>query len=170
MGNWMGLTSDSRLDNLKNSELNVLLGTEPGAPKYSQNQMKSITKAQLISEIEALIAAMEAVKPEPKVAGKRGPKNGVSKNKACAASKQTNLLKAYRAGTKTADDLWAAWYADNVLQEYCPADKFEALINGTWAGSAARGNIVQLTVEIDDDEVENIPTEVTDDNDPELAD
>jgi hypothetical protein len=149
--NYAGMTSKDDLITLKNSTLNVLLGNEPGQPKYSVNQMKSITKAMLIGELNARIIEMEAAAAAEPTADKkkRGPKSGVSKNKACAASKQTNLIKAYRAGKLTHEALWTKWNEDVVLQEYCSSEKFAALISGEWV-SRTRGQIVTLTVEIDD--------------------
>lgn len=152
MANYHGLTSDIVLDTKKNSELNVLLGENPGEPKYSQNQMKSITKAMLIAELTELIAAMEAVKPAPVAKGKRGASTKVSKNKAVAASKQTNIIKAVADKKMSVEDAHARYAADIVLQQYCPADKWGTLMASAIDGKrpGAVRQLTTLTIEIDD--------------------
>lgn len=147
--NWKNLTPTTDLMTMTNSQLNVLLGTVEGEPKYGSGKMKSITKSELVKELSLLVAQMEAERPP--VVDKKPRGTGISKNKACAASKQTNLLKAIVNGTMTVEEANARWDADPVMQEYCPSDKWATLIDGAIHGKrpGAARVFTTLTIEID---------------------
>lgn len=120
------------IDGMKNSELNMLLG-EGGTPKYSVNQLKSKTKAQLQDELLGIMTDYEEAHPAPvkkERTGAAGPKGAIqkiSKNRDVAASKKCRLLAALAAKTKTLVEVVDAYNFDTVLQEYCPADVFTRL-------------------------------------------
>lgn len=120
------------IDGMKNSELNMLLG-EDGNPKYSVNQLKSKTKAQLQDELLGVMTDYEEAHPvtvKKERTGAAGPKGAVQKvsaNRDCAASKKCNLLKALANKTKTLEQVVDAYNFDTVLQEYCPVDVFTRL-------------------------------------------
>lgn len=126
--------------------LSFLLGTN-GNSRYNDNQLKTTKKERIVTELINEIEAADPIIAEPvttkrtrkakaegEVAGPRGAAQKVSKNVACAASKYTNLLKALRAGTRTVEQLWAAYDFDTVLQAYKSREVFEAAIVAAQGG------------------------------------
>lgn len=115
------LARDTEWEGLKNGELNWLLG-EGGRPKYSEGQMKNITKQALADEVRTVVASI----PEARVKGPRTQGVGrgnarppsISKTKAVAQSKKCNLLKAFTQGKTTEDHIRAVLAVDTVLADY----------------------------------------------------
>lgn len=142
------------IDTMKNGELNNVIGN--GEPKYSANQMKGKTKAQLQDEAMTLYHDWLAANPKrkAKAAGAatgegKGAVQKISKNKDCAASKKCNLIKAIIAGKKTVEQATEAWTFDTVLQLYWPQEQFVADIAKAQNGERPKQpKMVQLTIDL----------------------
>lgn len=121
--NGIRLPETEYLKDQTNSTLNMMLGSE-GKPKYTQSQIKSIKKADLLKEIIPLYEAAEALqKPVQKEKKKAGAKSHTSKNKASAQSKKCHTIR------KLATDIWTLekaieiWQEDYELQKVCTIEE-----------------------------------------------
>jgi hypothetical protein len=128
-----------------NRELNLMLGG-----KYSEGQMSKKTRAALADEVRDLINEI----PEPKAKTVRakgegkGARTTVSLNKACAASKKTNTIKALINGKKTEDQAREIYAKDHVLAEYWKTFE-QDLINAARGirPSAVRRTTIEVALE-----------------------
>lgn len=131
-------------DATKNT-LNQMLGSD-GLPKYTQEQLKDITRQQLLDEVTPLFEASNTPTKPKGTNGKRGAKPKASKNANSARAKKCNLIRDLANGTKTLDDIKDMYNNDYFLMQVC---KWGELVKAseTRTRPQVKGKFVDVTVD-----------------------
>ena len=133
--------------------LNMMLG-QNNMPKYSEEELKSITRTQLLEEIKPLYEEALIDHPkEPKVYKKRGAKFRPCKNRHNALSKKCLVIKALCEGKSTLEEAMYRLGQDYWFSEVCTAKELKEAYE-TKQRPSTRNR--RLDMELKDNEVEDL--------------
>jgi hypothetical protein len=124
MLNGVKLRANEYLKDATKTTLNMMLGSN-GLPKYSQEQLKDITRQQLLDEVLPLFEAAQIPTKPKGTNGKRGAKPKASKNENSARAKKCNLIRDLANGKKTLDSIKDMYDNDYYLQQVCKWQELE---------------------------------------------